>query len=129
LTGGRLDNDVGALDPSALRALSELLGSDRDVLSELVDAFLDEAPKRLAELRLAAGRGDVALARRAAHTLKSNALTFGAVELGSLSRRLETAAATGADALAADRALIDDLDAEWARVRGELAALREDGPP
>jgi histidine phosphotransfer protein HptB len=129
VSGGRLDNDVHALDPSSLRTLSELVGGDRDVLAELVDAFLDEAPKRLAELRLAAGRGDAALARRAAHTLKSNALTFGAGRLGSLSRGLEIAAATGAEALAADRGLIDDLEGEWARVRGELAALREDPPP
>ena len=125
----RLDNDVGVLDPSSLRVLSELLGGDREALAELVDAFLDEAPKRLAELRLGADRGDAVLAGRAAHTLKSNALTFGAVELAELSRRLEAASGEGADALAAERDLIDRLDADWAQVRVELIELRDAGPP
>jgi len=115
------------LDPDALRALSELLGGDREALAELVDAFLDEAPERLAELRGGADRGDTGLAGRAAHTLKSNGMTFGAVELASLCRRLEVAARAGE--LGANRDLIDRVDAEWARVRHALTALRGGAPP
>jgi HPt (histidine-containing phosphotransfer) domain-containing protein len=126
-TGGRLDTDVRALDPGAVRALSELLGGDREALAEIVDAFVDEAPKRLAELRRGADEGDAALAGRAAHTLKANGLTFGAVELASLCRRLEVAARD--DDLAGSRDLIDRVDVQWALVRSELAALREQGPP
>jgi HPt (histidine-containing phosphotransfer) domain-containing protein len=129
VTGGRLDNDVRALDPGSVRALLELLGGDREVLAELVDAFVDEAPKHLADLRLGAAGDDVALAGRAAHTLKSNALTFGAAELASLCRRLEVAAAKGTDALAADRDLIDRLDVLWNQVLDELVELRDGGPP
>ena len=49
--GAHLDIDVRALDADAVRALYELLGEDREALAEIVDAFLDEAPRRLAELR------------------------------------------------------------------------------
>ncbi len=126
-TGGRLDTDVRALDPDAVRALSELLGGDREALAEIVDAFLDEGPKRLAELRRGAEQGDAALAGRAAHTLKSNGLTFGAVELASLCRRLEVAAR--ANELAGSHDLIDRVDVQWALVLRELTALREQGRP
>jgi HPt (histidine-containing phosphotransfer) domain-containing protein len=90
-----------------------------------VDAFLDEAPRRLAELRQAAAQGDVALARRSAHTLKSNGLTFGADEFAALCRRLEAAAGEGG--LAEHRELIDRLDEEWTHVRDELAVVRGGG--
>ena len=104
-----------------MRALWELLGGDREALTELASAFLDEAPKRLAELRLGVETGDAELAGRAAHTLKSNGQTFGAVELASLCRRLEVAARDGKLATNAD--LIDHVDAQWALVRTELAAV------
>jgi HPt (histidine-containing phosphotransfer) domain-containing protein len=115
------------LEPDAVRALYDLLGGDREALADLVDAFVDEAPLRLAELRLGAERGDAELAGRAAHTLKSNGLSFGAVELAALCRRLEAAARE--DDLARSGELIDSADAEWTRVRGALLVLRDEGPP
>jgi HPt (histidine-containing phosphotransfer) domain-containing protein len=124
-TGGGLDIDFQALDPDAVRALYELLGSDREGLAELADAFVDEAPRRLAELRRGADQGDAALAGRAAHTLKSNGSTFGAVELVSLCRQLEVAARANQLADSAD--LLDRVEEQWALVRPELAALRDRG--
>ena len=123
---GRLDNDVHALDPAAVEALSELLGGDREALADLAGAFLEEAPQRLADARVGAVQGDLALAGRAAHTLKSNAMTFGAGRLASQSRSLELAARDGD--LAGSRALIGGLETEWAKVREAVEALR-DGPP
>ena len=105
------------LDPEALAALSELLGDDPAALAELVEAFVEEAPGRLAELR----SDDVAVAGRAAHTLKSNALAFGAVELAAVCRELEAAAREGEHD--GSRGLIDRADAEWTRVNAELAEL------
>ena len=124
---GRLDDDVRTLDPGAVEALSELLGGDREALAELVDAFLAEAPSRLAEVRLGAERGDSALAGRAAHTLKSNALTFGANELASISRSIELAERGGERADI--RELGDRLDAAWPPVREALVALRDGARP
>jgi HPt (histidine-containing phosphotransfer) domain-containing protein len=127
VTTGRLDNDVRALDRGAVRALADLLGGDREALAEVVDAFLSEAPGRLAELRLGADEGDAALAGRAAHTLKSNAATFGALDFASLCRRLEEAARAGE--IAGERGSIDRLDEQWTHVRSALIVLRDQGPP
>lgn len=127
MTGGRLDNDVHALDAVAVDGLWELLGGDREALAELVDAFVDEAPKHLAELRQGADQCDMALAGRAAHTLKANALTFGALDFAELFRRLEAAAKAGE--LSGTRELVDRAEDRWPRVREQLRALRERGPP
>jgi HPt (histidine-containing phosphotransfer) domain-containing protein len=125
--GAHLDIDVRALDADAVRALYELLGEDREALAEIVDAFLDEAPRRLAELRHGVDQNDSALAGRAAHTLKSNGDTFGAVELVSLCRRLEVAAR--ANDLAGSADLLDAVDAQWTLVSKELTELRNRGRP
>jgi HPt (histidine-containing phosphotransfer) domain-containing protein len=116
VAGTRPDSDVHSLDPAALRTLSDLVGGDSEVLAELVGDFLAEAPQRLAEMRSA----DAALAGRAAHTLKSNALTFGAAELASACRDVELTAREGE----VGAGLVDLADGAWARVRPELIGLR-----
>jgi HPt (histidine-containing phosphotransfer) domain-containing protein len=110
-----------------VRGLYDLVGQDRDALAEIVDAFLDEAPSRLAELRRGVDQGDAALAGRAAHTLKSNGSTFGAGELVSLCREMEAAARETALADVTD--LIDRIERQWKLVRRDLAALSDRGPP
>lgn len=49
------------------------------------------------------------------------------MELASLCRRLEVAAHEGE--LAANRDLIDRIDAQWALVKRELATMRDGGQP
>ena len=60
-----------------------------DFVGELIDTFFEEAPTMLAELRRSAAAAEAEAFRRAAHSLKSNANTFGAFALGSLARELE----------------------------------------
>ena len=116
MAGTRPDSDVHQLDAGAFRALAELLGGDREAMAELVDEFLAEAPQRLAEMR----SPDTALAGRAAHTLKSNALTFGATDLAERCRTVEAAARDGV----IDPALVSAAEAAWASAEPELAGLR-----
>ena len=71
----------------------------------------------LAELRSAHAAGAAERFRRAAHSLKSNSNTFGALRLGALARDLELGA------MPADIALLDALDAEYARAAAALQAL------
>jgi HPt (histidine-containing phosphotransfer) domain-containing protein len=124
--GSDADTDVQVLDPEAARALYSLLGDDREALAEVVDAFLDEAPVRLAELHDGVAQGDAALAGRAAHSLKSGGMTFGATGLAAICRRLEASARAGE--LGACDELIGTVDARWEQVRLELVALRDHGP-
>jgi HPt (histidine-containing phosphotransfer) domain-containing protein len=118
MTGVGSGVDTGTLDD-----LRDSVGGDREFLAELIDEFLDDAPRQLGSLRACAASGDAAGARRAAHTLKGNSRTFGAAELASLCQEAEAAA--GAGDLDAVLARVDGIDGEWARVRTELLALRD----
>jgi len=110
-----------ALDDASLRALGDLVGDDPELVAGLVDVFLEEAPVRLAELSSGLERGDAVLLGRAAHTLKSNALTFGALELADLARRLELAA-RGGD-LSEAQPLVTRIGLEWELVEPLLETL------
>lgn len=59
-----------------------------EVYQELLASFLQYLPLQLAELRNAAGVGDVPAARYVAHQLMGTAPSFGAVHLDELARRL-----------------------------------------
>jgi len=111
------------VDTAVLAELRESVGDDPEFLAELIDEFLADAPTQLGSLRDAAASGDATTARRAAHTLKGNSRTFGAADLGALCQEAEAAAESGD--LAGVQARLDEIDAEWARVRGELVAIRE----
>ncbi len=83
--------DVGErslVDPDEFARLQDTAGADFVV--ELVAEFLADAPRMVGELRLSRSKGDDETFRRTAHTLKSNASTFGAVALASAARDLET---------------------------------------
>ncbi len=79
----------GSIDLAALRRLLEVIGGDRDDLSELIDDFLSGAPELVAQMSAAAAAADIEALRRAAHTLKSNAQDFGAMRLAALCAALE----------------------------------------
>jgi HPt (histidine-containing phosphotransfer) domain-containing protein len=100
------------IDPSTFEALKEAAGADFVV--ELVDTFLEEAPKMLEELRGARAAGAAETFRRAAHSLKSNANTFGALAFGAMARELELGG------LVADASPLDALEAEYRRVADAL---------
>ncbi len=102
------------IDAAVFAELQETAGAD--FVCELVDTFLEEAPQMLAELRAAQAAGAADRFRRAAHSLKSNSNTFGAMRLGAMARELELGG------LAPDAAPLDALSAEYDAV---AAALRE----
>ena len=120
-------SDVASIDRDVLARLADGVGGDAAFVSELIGQFGTDAPELLASARRALAAGDVAELRRAAHTLKSNAATFGAGPLADRSRALEEAA-KGGD-MNACAALIEpiahELDAVSAalpRVWDEIAA-------
>lgn len=108
-----------AIDLPTFRALEETAGAA--FVAELVDTFAAEVPLMLAELRSALAAADGERFRRAAHSLKSNCSTFGALALGAQARALELA---GLDADPAhDAVAIDALEAGCSRVAAALQAL------
>ena len=75
------------IDRSVLAGLSESVGED--FMEELVDTFIEEAPGMFAEMKQALSAGEAESFRRAAHSLKTNANTFGATELAEKAKELE----------------------------------------
>jgi HPt (histidine-containing phosphotransfer) domain-containing protein len=108
------------IDVATFAALQETTGAE--FVAELIDTFLAEAPAMLEDLRgsLAAGNADVF--RRAAHSLKSNSNTFGALTLGAMARDLELG---GLDRARAAPSPLEALAQEYARVAEALAELRD----
>ena len=104
------------IDPATFADLGDMAGAE--FVTELVDTFLEEAPRMLAQMRAAHAARDAESFRRAAHSLKSNSNTFGATRLGDAARTLEL---DGLDA--ARPAALDALDAEYARAAAALRAL------
>lgn len=78
---------MSVIDITTFNELKQMSGED--YINELIDAFLDDAPTMLAAMQTAIAAQDVESFRRNAHSLKSNANTFGAIELGKLAKELE----------------------------------------
>ena len=108
-----------SIDRAVFTELQEAAGADFVV--ELVHTFLEEAPLMLAELRAASAQRAADRYRRAAHSLKSNALTFGAAALAAQARELELKG-LGADP-AADAPALDALASTYADAAAGLQAL------
>ena len=75
------------IDQATFNELKQMSGAD--FINELIDAFLDDAPTMIQNMHIALDTKDVESFRRNAHSLKSNANTFGATELGALAKELE----------------------------------------
>jgi HPt (histidine-containing phosphotransfer) domain-containing protein len=75
------------IDQVMFNELKQMSGAD--FINELIDAFLDDAPNMIQNMHTAVDTKDVESFRRNAHSLKSNANTFGATELGALAKELE----------------------------------------
>jgi HPt (histidine-containing phosphotransfer) domain-containing protein len=75
------------IDKATFEDLKQISGAD--FINELIDAFLEDAPKMIGEMETALATRNVESFRRNAHSLKSNANTFGATELAGLAKELE----------------------------------------
>jgi HPt (histidine-containing phosphotransfer) domain-containing protein len=108
------------IDRGVYSELRDTTGAE--FMAQLVDTFLEEGLGILAELRGARAEGNAERFRRAAHSLKSNGNTFGALKLGALARELEL---KGLDAEPSrDAAALAALEAEFSRAAAELKTLR-----
>ena len=96
------------IDESALDALLEMIGGDKDAMNELIDSYLTEGPGLLDGLSTGFAKHDEALIQRAAHTLKSSSNDFGAYQLRDLCKGMEESARSGN--LKFDAALKDQIE-------------------
>jgi ligand-binding sensor domain-containing protein/HPt (histidine-containing phosphotransfer) domain-containing protein len=112
----------GAIDWSTLGKLRRLQAEgEPDIVQEVVELFLQEAPGRLAGLRDAAAQGDAEKLERLAHNLKGSCGSIGAHPMARACAELE---AKGRSKTLDDvDALIEQVHLEFDRVQQALAAI------
>jgi HPt (histidine-containing phosphotransfer) domain-containing protein len=112
--------DEAVIDKVVFAALQDSAGAE--FVADLVDTYIEEAAGMLSGLRSARGDNDAVRFRRAAHSLKSDSNTFGALKLAALARELEL---KGLDAdPARDAAALDALEQEYERAAAALKGMR-----
>ena len=120
---GELQPSAQVLDASALERLRDTLGKQADVLlPTLVKSFIDDGTRLLNEASRALQQKNAQDLRRAAHTLKSNGATFGAVMLSTVARQLEQLGREGQFEGAAE--LIERAGREFVKAKTEIEKLR-----
>ena len=113
------------IDPQELEKLMEMLGGGFENLAVLIDSFLEDAPKLLAELKSSLDKSDAVGARRAAHSLKSNGADFGATAFSDVCREMEEIARSGALDGAPD--LLAQIQDHYHRFESELKMIKQNG--
>jgi PAS domain S-box-containing protein len=108
-----------ARGPDLLKSFDD----DAGFMREVVQVFLEDYPRQLASLRQAAGDGDAAAFRRAAHSLKGMLRNFQEAAAAEMAHRLEEKGQAGdlADAAGLIDELASDLKGVDSRLRGLLA--------
>jgi len=108
------------IDSRTFDELRAVLGAD--FLAELLDVFFAQGPELVATMRRALAEANPAELERAAHSLKSNGRTFGALGLATLALELE---AMGREqCLEGARERLAALADEYARAEAALRELR-----
>ena len=109
------------VDMTTFEELKAMSGAD--FIDELVDTFLEDAPKLITEMKTALQAGDAESFRRAAHSLKSNSATFGAMRLSGMAKDLEMLGRENKLAEAESR--LPEVEELLDTVEAELRGLRQ----
>jgi HPt (histidine-containing phosphotransfer) domain-containing protein len=115
---------MDVLDSATLETLRSLQdeGED-DLLTELIDLFLVDAPTRLAGVRDAVGREDWPSLASWAHSLKGSSSSLGALKMAEVCARLEQHGRHGG-AKADAETLLRELEGHYALVSEALRRER-----
>jgi len=108
------------IDRTVFEELKQMSGED--FINELIDTFLEDAPNLIEEMKSALNDNNAEIFRRAAHSMKSNAATFGATELSALAKDLEMLGKENKMQGSGDR--LKSLEQAYGAARQELEALK-----
>jgi PAS domain S-box-containing protein len=121
-TGGETVSESSVIDSAAYEELFASTGGDPGFIRELIDTYLADAPDLFAQMRSALAAGDAETFRRAAHSLKSNSASLGALALSAQAKELEMMGKAGT--LEGAAAKIAAADVGYARVKVALEQKR-----
>ena len=108
------------IDQTTFEELKQMSGED--FINELIDTFLEDAPNMIAEMKSALESKDADTFRRAAHSMKSNAATFGANDLSALAKELEMLGKDNKLNETGDK--LQSMEEAYASAKKELEALK-----
>jgi signal transduction histidine kinase/DNA-binding response OmpR family regulator len=126
--GAPESSSMATLDPTALNSIAELdPGGQKGLVKRITALFVEDSARLLEALATALDAGDVEVARRSAHTLKSTAANVGGMALAQTAAATEQSIQQGdlagaREALARLRALRETVVAELANLTRAVAA-------
>lgn len=111
------------LDAARLEKLLELQkATGRDLLTQVIELYLDDAPSRLGQIRRALSEGDAAQAEQLAHSIKGSSANIGAQVVVALAAEIEQDFAGGVLGRIDEK--LDRLESEIDRACQALEELR-----
>ena len=111
-----------AIDPAVIASLDEAWEEgEADLVVELIDLYLGDAPQWVEAMRAAAAGDDATVLKRAAHTLKGSSGSLGIRQVAETCRMLELSCSVSA---ARVEELLQQLNREFATARAALNAER-----
>ncbi len=113
---------LAVIDEKIFNNLKEMVGEN--FIGELIETFLDEAPKLVSDMQKALKKNDAETFRRSAHSLKSNSASFGAQALAEQCKSLEMLGRAGQLSQVGDK--LETLLAEYKKVEEVLRKQRHD---
>lgn len=119
------DNSV--LDPDAMRLLRENFSDTPDVLSMVMNDFFESVDRLHGQINIALTTGEAEEMARAAHSLKSNCATVGAIGMADAMREIERIGREGeqtgcAELLVRSQQLYSDIRPQLDTLINELSA-------
>jgi HPt (histidine-containing phosphotransfer) domain-containing protein len=112
------EEPAGIEAPVDFAAALRWVDDDRELLTELIEIFLEDCPKRLQELDQAVKEGNASGVRQAAHSLKGMVAGFDANSAHGLAAEMESLGKAGD--LSKTIGLLSTLQLEFARVMNYL---------
>jgi PAS domain S-box-containing protein len=113
--------DPKVIDRKVIHSINEVAGDDHGFLTNIVQMYLEDAPKHLAKIHEALDHNDPVALHLAAHALKSVSRSIGTVEVAQCSSQIEAIAK--ADNLSPLPELITQLEVACERAQQVLQQL------
>jgi len=111
-------SSAAAIDPAVLEGFRGMMGESA---SELITLFLEDTLELLAKMRESVAEGDAETLQRAAHTLKGNSATLGAMRLSGLCKELEFMGREGKLEGVVEK--VAQIEAEYEKVKAVLESV------
>ncbi len=111
-----------SIDAQVIQKFKQMVGENAEaILVEIIDCYLEDAPKYLENIANAISQNNQSELRQASHTLKSSSATLGATNLAAICQELETLSRTSHTKDGLDK--LPQLQAEYKQVEAALHLL------